>query len=135
MNEIVNKLLLAGDNFMTEMHLNQLGFTYSACGPFTKNKERIEKFMQIRNTKFIYKNELDKACFQHDMAYDKTKDLVKRTESDKVLKDKAFKIKSDPKYDDYQRELSSMVYNFFFLNLHRLINLVEVVSLMKQIIN
>ena len=88
-------------------------FTYSACGPFTKNKERIEKFMQTGNTDFIYKNELDKACFQHDMAYGKTKDLVKRTQSDKVLKDKAFKIAIDPKYDGYQRGLAAMVYKFF----------------------
>ena len=77
---------------MSEMHLKQPGFTYSACGPFTKNKERIEKFMQTGNTDFIYRNELDKACFQHDMVYGKTKDLVKRTQSDKALKDKAFKI-------------------------------------------
>ena len=94
---------------MQEMHLKQPGFTYSACDPFTKNKERIEKFVQTGNTNFIYKNELDKACFQHDMAYGKSKDLVKRTQSDKVLKDKAFKIASDPKYDGYQRILASMV--------------------------
>ena len=98
---------------MPEMHLKQPGFTYNACGPFTKNKERIEKFMQTGNTDFIYKNELDKACFQHDMAYGKTKDLAKRTQSDKVLKDKAFKIASDIKYDGYQRELAAMVYKFF----------------------
>ena len=109
MNEIINKFLLAGDKFMPEMYLRQPGFTYSACGPFTKNKERIEKFMQTGNTDFIYKNELDKACFQHDMTYGKSKDLVRRTQSDKVLKDKTFKIASDPKYDDYQRGLASMV--------------------------
>ena len=63
MNEIVNKVLLVGDTFMLEMHLKQPGFTYSACGPFTKNKERIKKFMQTGNTNFIYKSELDKACF------------------------------------------------------------------------
>ena len=68
---------------MPEMHLKQPGFTYSACGPFTKNKEGIDKFMQTGNTNFIYKNELDKACFQYYMAYGKTKDLVKRTQSDK----------------------------------------------------
>ena len=113
LNEIVNTLLLVGDKFMPEMHLNQPGFTYSACGPLTKNKERIEKFMQTGYTNLIYKSELDKACFQHDMAYGKTKDLVKRTQSDKVLKDKAFKIASDPKYDGYQRGLASMVYKFF----------------------
>ena len=95
MNEIINKFLLVGDKSMPEMHLKQPGFTYSACGPFTKNKERIEKFMKTGNTDFIYKNELDKACFQHDMAYGKSKDLVKRIQSDKVLRDKAFKIASD----------------------------------------
>ena len=78
MNEIVNKFLVVGDNFMPEMHLKQPGSTYSAYGPFTKNKERIEKFMQTGNTDFIYKNELDKACFQHDMAYDNWKDLAKK---------------------------------------------------------
>ena len=113
MNEIVNQFLLVGDKFMPEMDLKQPGFTYSACGSFTKNKERIKKFMQTGNTNFIYKDKLDKACFQHDMAYGKTKDLAKRTQSDKVLKDKAFKIASDPKYDGYQRGLASMVYKFF----------------------
>ena len=63
MNEIINKFLLVGDKFMSEMHLKQPGFTYSACGPFTKNKERIEKFMQTGNRNFTYKNELDKTLF------------------------------------------------------------------------
>ena len=67
----MNKFLLAGDKFIPEMHLKQPGFTYSACGPFTKNKERTEKLMKTENTDFIYKNELDKVCFQHDMAYAK----------------------------------------------------------------
>ena len=116
MNEIVNKFLLVGDKFMPEMHLKQPGFTYSACGPFPKNKERIEKFLQTGNTGFIYRNEFDKACFKHDMAYGKTKDLVKRTQSDKVLKDKAFKVASNPNYDLYQRGLASMVYTFFDKN-------------------
>ena len=120
MNEIISKFLLVADKFMSEMHLKQPDFTYSACGPFTKNKERIEKFMQTGNTDFIYKNELDKACFQHDMAYGKTKDLVKRTQSDKVLKDKAFKIANNPNYDGYQRGLASMVYKFFDKNSKRI---------------
>ena len=68
-----------GDKFKPEMHLKKPGFTYSACGPFTIIKERIEKFMQTVNTDFIYRNELDKACFQHDMTYGKSKDLAKRT--------------------------------------------------------
>ena len=113
MNEVMNKFLLVGDKFMLELHLKQPGFTYSACGLFTRNKERIEKFMQTVNTDFIYRNELDKAYFQHDMAYGKSKDLTKRTQSDKFLRDKAFKIASDPKYDGYQRGLASMVYEFF----------------------
>ena len=69
MNKIVNKFLLAGDKFIPAMHLKQHGFTCSACGPFTKNKERIKKFKETGDTKYIYKNELDKACFQHDMAH------------------------------------------------------------------
>ena len=76
---------------MPEMHLKQPDFTYSVCSPFTKNKET-EKFTQTGNTDFIYKNELDKACFQHDMAYGKSKDLIKRTQSDKFFKNNAFKL-------------------------------------------
>ena len=113
MNEIANKLLLMGDKFIPEFHLKQPRFTYSACGSFIRNKERIKKIIQTWNTDFIYRNELDKACFQHDMAYGKSKDLAKRTQSDKVLRDKAFKIASDPKYDGYERGLASMVYKFY----------------------
>ena len=113
MNEIVNKFSLAGDKFMPEMHLKQPVFTYSACGPFTKNKGRIQKFKETGDTKYIYRNELDKACFQHDMAYGDFKDLARRTASDKVLRDKAFNIAKNPKYDGYQRGLASMVYKFF----------------------
>ena len=86
MNEIVNKFLFAGDKFMPKMHLKQPGFTYGACGPFNKNKERIQKFKETGDTKYIYKYELDKACFQHDMTYGDFKDLAKRTASDKVLR-------------------------------------------------
>ena len=85
MNEIVNKFLLVGHKFMPEIHLKQPGFTYCACGPFSKNEKRIEKFMQTGNTDFFYRNKLDKACFQH-MAYGESKDLTKRTQSDKVFK-------------------------------------------------
>ena len=101
MNEIVNRFLLDGDTFMPEMPLKQPGFIHSTCSPFTKSKGRIEKFMQTGNPDFIYKNELDKACFQHDMAYCKTKDLAKRTRTDKVLRNKAFKIASEAKCDGY----------------------------------
>ena len=102
-NECVNKFLLAGDKFVPEMRLKRPGFTYNACGPFTKNKKRIEKFMQAVNTDFVYRNDLDKACFQHDMAYGKSKDLAKRTQSDKFLRNKAFETANNPKYDGYQR--------------------------------
>ena len=113
MNEIVNKFLLAGDKFMPGMHLKQPGFTYSACSPFAKNKERIQKFKETGDTSYIYKNKLDKACFQHHMAYGDFKDLARRTASDRILRDKAFSIAKNPKYDGYQRGLASMVYKFF----------------------
>ena len=113
MNNIMNKVLLEGDKFMPELHLKQPGFTYSACGPFKKIKERIQKFIQAGDTNYIYKNELDKACFQHDMAHGKYKDLERRTQSDKVLKDKALIVTNNPKYDGYQRGLASMVDKFF----------------------
>ena len=94
---------------MLEMHLKQPRFTYSACGHFTKNKERIQKFKETWDTNYIYKNESDKACFQHDMAYGDFKDLAKRIASDKILRDKAFNIAKNPKYDGYQRGLVSMI--------------------------
>ena len=93
---------------MPEMYLKQPGFTYSACGPFTKSKERIQKFKKTGDTKYIYRNELDKACFQYDMAYGDFKDLAKRTASNKILRDKAFNITKNSKYDGYQRRLASM---------------------------
>ena len=113
MNEIVNKFLLASDKFMPEMHLKQPGFTYSACVPFTKNKERIQKFKETGDTIYIHTTELDKACFQHDMAKGDFKDLKRRKASDKVLRDKAFNIAKSPKYDGCQRGLASMVYKSF----------------------
>ena len=83
---------------MPEMHLKQPRFTHSACGSFTKIKERIQKFKETGDTKYIYRNELGKTCFQHDMTYRDFKDLVRRTTSDKVLRNKAFKIAKSPKY-------------------------------------
>ena len=112
-SEIVNKFLLAADKFMPEMHLKQPGFIYNACGPFTKNNERTQKFKEIGEKKYIYKNELDKTCFQHDMAYGDLKDLARRTASDKVLTDKAFDFANNPKYEGHQRGLASMDYRFF----------------------
>ena len=99
MNNTINKFLLAGDTFMPEMHLRQPGFTYSPCGPFT--------------TQCIYRNEFDKACFQHDAAYADNKDLLNRTEADKILRYKAYGIANNPQYDGYQRGLASLFYNFF----------------------
>ena len=85
-NEMVNKFLLAGDKFMPEVHLKQPGFTYSACGPFTKNKERIQIFKETGDTKYIYRHDVDKTCFQHDMAYGDFKHLARRIASDKILR-------------------------------------------------
>ena len=113
MNNIINKLLLAGDKFMPEMHLRQPQFVYSACGPFTRNKERIKEFKRTGDTRLLYKNELDKACFKHDSAYAKYKDVENRLISDQKLRNSAYDIASNPKYDGYQRGLARMVYNFF----------------------
>ena len=98
------------------MHLRQLGFTYSAYGPFTKNKERMQKFKETRDSRYIYQIELDKACFQHNMAYGDFKDLLGRRASDKILSDKAFNTVKNPKCDGYQKGLASMVYKFFDKN-------------------
>ena len=113
MNNIINKFFLAGDKFMPEIHLRQPQFVYSACGPFTRHKERIKKFKQTGDMRYIYRNELDKACFQLDSAYADNKNLINRTKADKALKDKAYNIASNPEYDGYQRGLASMVYKCF----------------------
>ena len=107
---------------MSEMHLrnpaalDKSEFMYSACGPFTNNKERIQKFIETGDSRYIYQNELDKACFQHDVAYGDFKNLTRRTASDKILRDKAFNIAKNLKYDGYQRGLASSVYNFLIKN-------------------
>ena len=93
---------------MPEKHLRQPGFIYSACGPFTKNKERIHKFKETGDSWYIYQNKLDKVCFQHDMTYEDFKDLTRRTASDKFLRDKAFNIAKNTKYEGHQRGLASM---------------------------
>ena len=112
MNETVNKFLLAGDKVMPEMQLKQPKFAYSACGPFAKNIERVHKFKETGDLRYIYRNEVDKACFEHDIAYGDFKDLARRTASDKVLRDKAFNIAKNPKYDGCQRGFACMVYKF-----------------------
>ena len=114
MNKIINKFLLTGDKFMPEIHLKQPTFIYSACGPFSKHRERIQKFRETGDLKHLYRNELDKAaCFSHDAAYSDSKDLAKRTISDKILKGRAYEIARNRNYDGYQSSLASMVYNIF----------------------
>ena len=111
MNNIINKFLLAGDKFISEIHLRQPGFAYSACRSFTKSKTKIQKFKG--DSRYIFRNQLDRACFQHDMAYPEFKDLPRRTASGKVLHDKAFEVVSNQKYDKYQHGLVSIVYKSF----------------------
>ena len=106
MDQIVNKFLLTGDKFMLELHMIQPGVgKYAACKPFIKTSQCIDRFMKTGKLESTYKNDQDRACFQHDMAYGDYKDLSKRTKSDLVLRDKA--------KDGYQRRMATMVYNFF----------------------
>ena len=109
MNEIMNKFLLAGDKFMPEMHLTQPGFTYSACAPFTKKKERIQKFKETSDSRYIFQNKLYKACFHHCVAYVDFKNLPRKTVFDKILHDIPFNIAKILKYDGYQLEFASTV--------------------------
>ena len=113
MNNIINKLLLAGDKFMPEMHLRQPQFIYSACGPFARHKERIKEFKRTGDMRLSYRNELDKACFKHDAAYAKYKDVENRLISDQIVRNSVYDIVSNPKKDGYQRGLAGMVYKFF----------------------
>ena len=99
---------------MTEMYLRQPGFTYSACGSFTKKQRKNAKiYKETGDSQYIYQNELDKASFQHDMSYGDFENLTRRTTSDKILSDKALNIAKNPKYNRFQRGLASMVYKFF----------------------
>ena len=111
------QFILARDKFMPNMHQERIylkpGFIHSACGPFTKHHERIQKFKETGNLKHICKNKLDQACFACDAAYSDSKDLAKRTISDKILKDKSYEIAMNSKYGGYQRGLAGMVYKFF----------------------
>ena len=116
MKKIINKFLLTGDKYIPELHLKQPGFTYSTCGPFTKHCKRIQKFTGTGNLKHLYRNQLDKTCFAHDATtYSDSKDLPKRTISDKILKDRAYKIAINRGYDGYERALASML-SFFIKN-------------------
>ena len=113
-NDIINKFLLVGDKFMPELHLwDPKVKKYSAGGPFTEHTGRINKFLNTSLLSEIYKNDLDKTCFQHDMAYNKYKDLKGGAQSDIVFKKKAYKIAADPKIDGFQRDIASMVWKFF----------------------
>ena len=105
MNKIINRFLLTGDKSMTELHLKKPGFTYSACRPFSKHRESIQKFRETGNLKHFYRNELDKASFAHDATYSDSNNLVKRTILDKILKDRAYEIVRNRGYDRYKRAL------------------------------
>ena len=98
---------------MPELHLKQPVFFYSAGRPFTKHRERIQKFRETGNSKHLYRNELYKACFPHDAAFLDSKDLAKRTISDKILKGRAYEIARNCNYDECQRALASIVYKIF----------------------
>ena len=130
----MKKFLLGGDKFMPKMHLRQPGFTHTR--PSTKNKERIQKFKETGDTRYIYKNELDKACFQDDMAYGDFKEIGRRTASDKVLRYKAFNVAKNPKYYGYQRGLASVFIIFLIKSpLHFQINLYQGVVLLIMRLN
>ena len=97
---------------MPELHLRQLGFIYSACRPFTKHRERIQKFKETSDLNYIYKNRLHKACLAHDAAYSDSNDLAKRTISDKILKGRAYKIAINPKYDYIKEDWQVLCISF-----------------------
>ena len=101
------------DKFTPKLHLKNPGFTCSACGPFAKHRERIQKFRETGNLKHWYRNELDKDCFAHVIAYSDSKNLTKRTISVKNLKERVYEIARNRKYDEYQRTLVNMVYRLF----------------------
>ena len=92
---------MGGSNFMSELHLRQLRFTFSACESFRKNKKRIQKYKEKRDCRYIYWNGLDMVCFQHDLAYEDFKDLAIATAFDKILHNKWFNIAINPQYDQY----------------------------------
>ena len=94
-------------------------------GHLLKTKKEYKNFVETWDSRYIYQNKADKACFQHDMAYEDLKDLPRRTASDKILRDKKFNITQNPKYDGYQRDLASMVYKFLIKKLLVLIMLLR----------
>ena len=110
------------------MHSRLPGFTYSACGPFTRNKEKIQKFKETGDSRYIYQNELDKTWFQHDMAYGNFKNLIRRTASNNILHDKAFNTATFPTYDDIKKVLLQWFINF-------LIKIIQAEQLKNQLKN
>ena len=106
---------------MPEMHLKLPGFTYTACGLFTENKEGIQQFMKTVNTNYIHKNDRGKACFQHDMTYGKYKDLAKRTKSDRVLRDKSFESKLIENIMHMKVDCLQWFANFFIKDLNAVV--------------
>ena len=98
---------------MPKLYLRQPGFTHSACRPFTKHHDRIQKFRKTADLKYIFKNKLDEACCAYDASYSDSKNLAKRTISDRILKDRAYEIVINLNYDVYQIGLASMVNKFF----------------------
>ena len=112
MNGIVNTFLLTGDKFMPKLHLRQRVFAYSAWGQFTKLGEMIQKLKKVGHFNYIYKDELDQAYFAQNAAYAASKDLAKSTVLGKILKDWAYEIALNSKFNRHQRWLQSMMYKF-----------------------
>ena len=112
MNKVIGKFLLAGDKFLSELHLRQPGFTDSGCRSFTKYHKRIQKFRETGDLKHIQKNELVKVCFTHNAAYPHSEDLGKRFISVKILTDRAYEITINSNYVGYQRESANMAQMF-----------------------
>ena len=112
MNKIVDRFLLTGDKFMPELHLKQPGFTYSTCGPITKHCERIQKFRETDNLRHLHGNKVDKTCFAYNAPHSDSKDLAKRTISDKILRDRAHETARNYNYYGYQKAFASMIYKF-----------------------
>ena len=133
LNNIINKFLLVGDKFMLKVHLRQPQFFCIACGPFTRHKGRIKEFKRRGDTRLLYRNELDKAYFKHDATYAKYKDVENRLISDQKIRNSAYDIASNPKYDGYQRGLVSMVYDFFDSKVAPLVKKLRQVKLMQSI--
>ena len=110
-DSIINRFV---NNLPFEMHLwDPIIGKYSAAGPGTKHKERLDKYMRTGDTRHIFMNELDKACFYHDAAYSKHRDVGNRQIADRKLMDACREIANDTKIDGYQRSLATAIHKFF----------------------